>query len=359
MKDVFHDKQQGTVLLLTLIILSVLAAVVVQGMRTMQVATAGATMFRNGVQAERLAVSGVRLAQALLYRDMLADEEENDAADTLLEGWARFPDTRDVAVPEILTGEIDLEIVDEQGKYPLNRLVQTGTEQEDAFTSLVAIVTCILLEKGTGEEESMELAEYVVGGLKDWMDRDRQTSLSMESRDGLLVDVEEMEDCRNAPLSDVGEIRLILERLAIPFDLAELLYEGDGENIPGLRDLLSVVHIQGVNINTAHPFVLQAMARDVERDAALPLARAMAVYRRDPWNRDQLTRPDWYRELAVEGSSFVTFSGTGVTSSWFAVRSSGRVGAITRSVRSILHRKERPDTQSSIPENVRMQGIAS
>jgi hypothetical protein len=353
---VFND-QRGTVLFLTLIVLSVLAVVVIQGMRTMQVSTAGATMFRNGVQAERLAISGIRLAQALLYQDMLEDREEEEVVDTLLEDWARFPDTSDFMVPEMISGEIGLEVIDEQGKYPLNSLVQPGTGGEDAARSLGSLISIMLREAGVAEDDSMDVARYVVWGLRDWMDRDRQTSIPVESQNGLLVDVEELEDCRNAPLTDVNEIRLVLNRLEIPPDLAGLLYEGDGDEMPGLKDLLSVVHTQGVNINTAHPLVLQAIARDVAEDVALPLARAMDEYRRDPWNRDQLNRSDWYRELAMEGSSFVTFSGAGITSSWFAVRSSGRVGAITKRALAILHRSESPDPEKSIPENVQVERV--
>ena len=357
MKKPSSGTQQGTVLLLTLIILSVLAVVVIQGMRTMQVATAGATMFRNGIQAERLAISGIRLAQALLYQDMLADKEDEQIVDTLLEDWAVFPRTRDFVIPEIASGEIGIEIVDEQGKYPVNRLVEAGSGSEDVARTLTAIVSTMLREAGIGEEESLEAARYVVWGLKDWMDRDKETAIPVEFQDGQLVDVEELADCRNAPLTDVNEIRLVLEQLGISADLVDFLYQGNGGEIPGLKDLLSVAHTGGVNINTAHPLLLQAIARDVEKDVALPLARAMDEYRRDAWNEDQLSRSDWYRELAVEGSSFVTFSGAVITSSWFTVRSTGMVGAIARTGMAILQRKESPDTAKSIPENVRVERV--
>ncbi|WP_462324768.1 type II secretion system minor pseudopilin [Desulfoplanes sp.] len=357
MKKSSSGTQQGTVLLLTLIILSVLAVVVIHGMRTMQVATAGATMFRNGIQAERLAISGIRLAQAMLYQDLLADKEEEQIVDTLLEDWAVFPRTRDFVIPEILSGEIGLEIIDEQGKYPVNRLVEAGTGGEDVAKTLGGIVSTMLREAGIGEEESLEAARYVVWGLKDWMDRDTQTAIPVEFQDGQLVDVEELEDCRNAPLTDVNEIRLVLERLGISADLVDFLYEGNGAEIPGLKDLLSVAYTGGVNINTAHPLVLQAIARDVEKDVALPLAQAMDEYRRDAWNKDQLARSDWYRELAVEGSSFVTFSGAVTTSSWFTVRATGTVGAISKTGMATLQREENPDTAKSIPENVRVDRV--
>ena len=144
--------EQGTVLFLTLIILSVLTVVVIHGMRTMQVTTAGATMFRNGIQAERLALSGIRLAQALLYQDMVADKENEQNVDTLLEDWARFPDTSNVVIPEITSGEIRLEIVDEQGKYPVNRLADVPGEDDEVARTLAGIVSAMLetTDRGLG-----------------------------------------------------------------------------------------------------------------------------------------------------------------------------------------------------------------
>ncbi|GAU08031.1 hypothetical protein DPF_0732 [Desulfoplanes formicivorans] len=339
-------------LFLTLIVLSVLTVVVIHGMRTMQVTTAGATMFRNGIQAERLALSGIRLAQVLLYQDMVADRDNDQAVDTLLEDWARFPDTQNFVIPEITIGEIELEIVDEQGKFPINRLVDVQGDEDDVARTLVTLVSTMLRATDLGQEEARNLASYVVWGLKDWMDRDGQMSLPAELQDGQRVDVEELEECRNAPLSDVTEIRLVLELLGIAVDLVDFLYNGDRNTTPGLKDLVSVVHTDGVNINTAHPLILQALARDVEEDVVLPLAMAMDVYRRDAWNRDQLTRSDWYRALATEGSAFVTFPDTVTTSAWFAVRATGTVGAISRTGWAILHRNEQPALSQFIPKSV-------
>ncbi len=350
------NAQKGSVLFLTLIILSVLTVVVIQGMRTMQVRTAGATLYRNGVAARRLALSGIRLAQALLYQDMLADQEAitggEQAVDTLIEDWAVFPNTSNTQMPEITNGEISLEIIDEQGKYPLNRLAGSGGGGKETDGELKILIAAMLLETGMEKEKSQALARYVVWGFKDWMDENRETSIPIEFQGGQAVNVEELDHCRNAPLTQTGEVRVILEQLGLPEDLVDFLYYGDGNTLPGLKDLLTVIPSPGVNINTAHPLVLQAIARDVEEGVALPLAEAMDEYRRDAWNRDQLSRSDWYRDLATEGSSFVTFGHAVTRSNWFMVRATGRVGAITHTGIALLARKKKFEPSRPIADNV-------
>jgi hypothetical protein len=216
------------------------------------------------------------------------------------------------------------------------------------------MVATMLGTTDLGAEEAESLARYVVWGLKDWMDRDAQTSVPMESQEGQWVDVETLEGCRNAPLTDVSEVRLVLERLGLYADLVDFLFNGNEGSPPGLRDLVSVMHSGGVNINTAHPLILQAMARDVEEDVAQGLARAMDAFRRETWNEDALASSDWYRELAVEGSAFVTFPDTVTRSDWFAVRSTGRVGAISRTGWAVLQRTEQTGSSPSIRKSARL-----
>ncbi len=355
MMDRCAHAEQGSVLFVILILLSVLTVVVLQGMRTMQVHTAGATMYRNGVAAERLALSGIPLAQALLCQDVVADTQEEHGADTLLEDWALSSLPQDME-PAFTSGQIELEIVDEQAKYPVNRLAGEG--DKEAVKVVRGIIEAMLRASGMDEDKSFILAQYVTWSLKDWMDRDRTTTIPIEFQGGQAVNVETLPACRNAPLTQPDEILIVLGCLGLPQALTTFLYEGDGNTIPGLRDLLTIIPPSGVNINTAHPLVLQALARDIDKDAALPLARAMDTFRRDPWNKEQLVRSDWYRELAVEGSGFVTFTGTVTTTSWFTLRSTGRVGAITRTACALLHRTQQPQPSQSFADQVALVWVS-
>lgn len=349
--------ERGAVLLLTLMILSILAVVVIQSMRTMQVNTVGAMFFRNGAQADALALSGVRLAEALLYQDSVLDKEADGIVDTLQEDWAMFPECRDFVPPSFITGDVSLRIVDEQGKFPVNTLAQRGGGSGDADKSFTLVVATVLEAAALGDDDAQDVAKHVTWALKDWMDTDKESSVDIASQDAGYTNVEEEDDCRNAPLTCLDEIRLVLLRLGLDAALVHVLYFGKPEIFPGLRDLLTVMHTGGVNINTAHPFVLTALARDVEEDVALPLALAMDTYRRDPWNRDQLIKSDWYRNLAVEGSAFVTFPGTVTRSSCFSVLATGTVGAISRTALAFVRRGDTVDTTKGIPGNVKVERI--
>ncbi|MFA7166421.1 MAG: hypothetical protein WC124_11375 [Desulfoplanes sp.] len=351
-------RELGAVLLLTLMMLAVLAAIVIQGMRSMQVNTAGAMFYRNGIQADALALSGVRMAQALLNDDLVQSRETGVFTDTLLEDWARFPECEYFVPPDFATGQVALEIVDEQGKFPVNTVGSVGATGADVVKTLNLLVAAVLRAAGMSDDNSQEVASQVVWALKDWVDTDRDSSVELAEQDAGYVNVEEDEGCRNAPLTNLREIFLVLDRLGLEEEVASSLYLGKAGVFPGLRDLLTLNDFEGININTAHPFVLQALARDVDEDVALSLAQAMDRYRRDPWNRDQLAASDWYRELAVEGSAFVTFPGAVTKSSWFSVQATGTVGAISRTVQADMHREGQSDPQKGIAENVQVRRIA-
>ena len=351
-------RELGAVLLLTLMMLAVLAGIVIQGMRSMQVNTAGAMFYRNGIQADSLALSGVRIAQALLYEDLVQSRETGVFTDTFLEDWARFPECEYFVPPEFATGQVALEIVDEQGKFPVNTLSTATAAGEGAVKTLNLLVAVVLRAAGLGDDDSKDVARQVVWAVKDWIDTDRDSSVELAEQDADYVNIEEDEGCRNAPLSSLREIFLVLGRLGLDEELASSLYLGKTGVFPGLRDLLTLKDHEGININTAYPFVLQALARDVDEDVALSLAQAMDTYRRDPWHRDQLVASDWYRELAAEGSAFVTFPGTVTKSSWFTVRATGTVGAVSKTVQACMHREAQPDSQKAIAENVKIQCVA-
>ena len=351
-------RERGAVLLLTLMILTVLAAIVIQGMRSMQVNTAGAMLYRNGIQADSLALSGIRIAQTLLYEDLVRSKESGIVTDTLLEDWARFPECEYFVPPEFATGRVTLEIVDEQGKFPVNILGKNTAVAGDSVKTLNLLVAAVLRAGGVGDDQSLEVARRVVWALKDWVDTDRESSVELAEQSVNYINVEEDGECRNAPLTSLHEVRLLLDRLGLDGELATFLYQGKAGIFPGLRDLITLKNIEGININTAHPLVLQALARDIDEEVALPLARAMDTYRRDPWHSEQLAASDWYRDLAMEGAAFVTFPGTVTRSSWFSVRATGTVGAVSRTAQACIHREIEPDSKKGIAENVKVQHAA-
>src|SRR5215475_12997044 len=110
--DPYHD-ERGVALVITLLIVTLMAVVVLDLNYLMRVEVHSAANFRDQVRAYYLAKSGVTLVGELLRRDVpeLAELKRH-----LLEG-----------VPQKLPvgeDEVTVRVVDEQGKINLNALVQ-------------------------------------------------------------------------------------------------------------------------------------------------------------------------------------------------------------------------------------------
>lgn len=310
-----ESARRGGALILVLVLLSVLSVVAIESMRRAQIEIESAGAYLGGVQCRELCTSGLRLAAALLEHDL-----RENSHDSLLDIWATFfeDENADKAV-EFEIGELEVEIRPENGGFPLEALnSETGR----------GVMERLLTGQPYGLEQ--EAAARLVAAMRDWIDADGEGQFEQPAyaAEGLT------QRPRNAPMASRDELLLVL-------GMPRELYFGNGQ-VPGLRELVTVHGNGRININTAPSLLLAAMCpADVDRATAAGLAMEMVEYRRDTANAERLSAPDWYR-TALPGYAQVTLPAelVSVQSDVFRVMVTAQVGAVRRSLRAVLGRKQ-------------------
>ncbi|MCF8037765.1 MAG: type II secretion system minor pseudopilin GspK [Desulfohalobiaceae bacterium] len=326
-KEKDQPEQQGSILVLVLLIISVLVVMVLESMHQMQVEATSSKIYAASVQGRALARSGLEFTKYLLTRDQEMDqEEENSKSDHYGEFWAGFLDQEEVEPPLFTTGELNATLVDEQGKFPINALVDENGNYRIEYREVLAR----LLHNEVFSLEP-ERIEEILYSLKDWLDADDEPeSEELGAEKDYYIFQEKDYECKNAELSTLGELTLIR-------GIDQELYHGQDEK-PGLKDLLTVHSDGKININTAPVEILAALVKpDFSDDMAMEFAQDIVKYRQDPNNFDSLTEGWWQPvkdELGV-GLSNVSIT---KTSDYFSALITARVGSIPVKAYAVLKR---------------------
>ncbi|MCF8030429.1 MAG: type II secretion system minor pseudopilin GspK [Desulfohalobiaceae bacterium] len=335
--------EQGSILVLVLLLMGVVVTISVYGLRMAQVESTGAKIVEQSMQGRALSESGVRLAKFLLQNDLQQDREQK-RVDHPGEAWGRFPENREVLLPELETGELEGEIVDEQGKFPLNSLLNEKGNWRSAYRR-------VFFNLLTGHFHLSESqAETVLFSLKDWMDSDQEPSGTRGAESVYYRQEDKTWTCRNAPLKSVAELRLIR-------GVSQDLYSGE-EKTPGLKELVTVHGDGGININTAPEPLLAALLKQRESGMAWSEARRFAgnmiLYREDRMHWDRLAEAQWWTDVA--GALSVQMHPiTVTTSSVFSVRITAQAGALSSQSYAVLSRNGSESDKPPRMERIRYE----
>ncbi len=180
---------------------------------------------RDRAQARRIAEAGIDWARAVLADDAAV----SPGVDTAKEMWAmKLP-----AIP-VEGGEVQGTILDQQGLFNLNNLVNNGVVNAAYLAAFQRLLAALGLPQELG------------GALADWMDANSETS-SNGAEDEYYMNLPKPYRCANRPLSDVGELAWVKG-----FSAA---------TINRLQPFVSVLPESNtaVNVNFAAPEVLVAM----------------------------------------------------------------------------------------------------
>lgn len=320
---------RGSILIMTLLIISVLVVTVTETMRRMQVEQVSAAIFSSTAQGRALNRSAQALVQHLLARD-LADQEQK--ADHLGEAWALFPDQDGVDLPPLPPGQLNATISDEQGKFPINSLVTDNGSWSEAHRQTLAN----LLGSPPFSLPEEKISE-LMPRIKDWLDADnRPTGVYGAEADTYALETGNA-TCRNGPLLFARELLLVK---GMPSDVFT-----PPDDRPGLDDLISV-HTRGaININTAGPEILAAMVNpDVNRETAAEFAAEMITYRQDPMHFEYLSESDWYRNrMAGYNDIQLPAELVATTSDIYALMCTARIGGTQTSRYTVLKREASGD----------------
>lgn len=235
------SRQQGSVLVLALLVIATLTGLAVAFSGTARTEVSLAAFSRDRLRAEALARAGIEAALHAIAadEDLETDHQEEDWA--LLDGTA-VP----LEIPE--EARLTLLIQDESGRFHLNRLRnEAGEIDEDEAKRLERLFDILGLDRVAFES------------LLDWLDADdikRLDGAESFHYEGLKAPY----PCANGPLLSPGQVHLVRG-----------LAQTDGLGEEGNTDLLDRVTVYAfgkVNVNTAPAEVLESLDQDLDRTLA-------------------------------------------------------------------------------------------
>ena len=292
-----NHKQSGVALVTVLLVVAIATVMAVSMVQEQQGSIHITRGFLSRGQAGQYALGGEELARQILHED----HAEGENRDYLTETWAN---------PELHfqfeEGEVNLQITDLQSLFNVNSL--------SSENDLVEIVRQRLLNLLNALGADPLLSDRI----QDWIDEDTSARpAGAEDFDYLVY--EPPYRTGNAIVQDVSELGLlglepeILQQI-IPFFTA----------LPDAQTL--------VNINTASPYILQALASELSFEAA-----GVLVQRREEQEGGFETVQAFLQLPELAGVGVVT-NGLSVQSSFFEVRTIARYQERFSYLTSILHR---------------------
>lgn len=334
--------QRGMAMLITLAVISVLFAVVLQVSRGARTAALASAAVRDRWRLSQTAWGGIHGAMALLIKD-----RQDSETDTLQEDWA------DGAMLEKLGRELagdgetlSIAIEDEMGRIKVNALLRhPDPHSEDPRQMLLLERLVAVLREWNPALAEVE-PQGVVQSVKDWLDSgDGEAITGLNGAEsGYYAALDPPYACRNGPLTALSELLLIK-------GVSPELYAGSAEGLPGLAQTLSVhgakkggggnrPAVDGrVNINTAPPAVLAALLPEEQRDLAAEIV-AYREARDDEGFLHELTGSAWYREIPGGSELQIAPQLVATSSDLFRITASARGAEAQAAATAVVQREK-------------------
>jgi general secretion pathway protein K len=309
-------------LVLTLVVITILAFLVLEFNYLMRVEASIAENYRDSLKAYYLAHSGVNFAYCLL-------RDDNLSYDSLDEKWALAEIPVDIA-----EGEVTFRIEDENAKINVNLLKGVKERQEQL------IRLCGLLNEQYGRHAP--ISSSIVPVIIDWTDDDDEIEVlevvfeeNKGAEDEYYRALEDPYPCKNRPLDTLEEVLLVKGMTDEIFFGRRPNKEKGIEPTSGLGDYLTIYGSGRININTASFFVLESLHKDIDAS----LAQEIIKYRQaHPFKKTTDLKAvsgisdDLYKEISPLIS---------VKSDFFSVSSQGITGETRKRIRAIVERKNK------------------
>ena len=298
-----RSDERGIALLLTLLVLTLLVAMILEFDAEARREYRDAAAFRDNFKATVLARAAVQAARGVLQQDFLKDKQTGQLFDALTDLWA-FPITN----YPIGDGLLNAKIEDERGKMNLNDLATGGTTDDKR-------------KKAQRFKRLFELVQInpdLVDAIVDWVDTD-DTPEPAGAESLYYQTLRPSYRAANAPLQTLLELRLI--KGMTPEIMAKL------------SKLVTVYPLEGqgkVNLNTADPLVIQAL------DIAITQSVAADIVQSRPYKTIQeLDRVSSFDNIRLTLSSQNLYD---VQSNLFLARMTVKVNEVTRNAVVVLQR---------------------
>src|SRR4029078_2309582 len=296
-----RSDERGVALLLTLLVLTLLVALILEFDAEARREYRDAAAFRDNFKATVLARAAVQAARGVLQQDSGKEKPTGQAFDAPTDLWA-FPITNDALGDGLLNAQIE----DELGKLNLNDLGIAG--------DLVA--NAAMVKKLKRLFDLVQVNPDLVYAIIDWVDDNEvQEPAGAES---LYYQAQRPSyKAANSKLQTLLELRLI--KGITP------------EIIANLSKVVTVFPIdcgKPVNINTAGPLVLQALDQRITQSMATEIIQARPFK-----TKVDLDRVGSFQEIGMQIRTQYD-----VKSDFFSARMTVTVNEVTRNATVVLQR---------------------
>ena len=307
-----RSDERGIALLLTLLVLTLLVALILEFDAEARREYRDAAAFRDNFKATMLARAAVQAARGVLQQDFLKDKQTGEFFDAPTDLWA-LPITNYAIGDGLLTAQIE----DERGKLNLNDLAAGG----DPIARKVKVLRVKRLF------ELVQINPDLVDAIVDWVDQD-EVPEPAGAESIYYQTLRPSYRAANEPLKTLLELRLI--KGMTPDIIAKLsklvtVYPQDGGD-------------SKVNVNTANPLVLQALDPRITQGMASDIVQAR------PFKTIQeLDRVSSFEDIGKELRQKNLYD---VKSTLFLARMMVTVNEMTRNATVVLQRDASTGTSS-------------
>ncbi|HEY5647925.1 MAG TPA: type II secretion system minor pseudopilin GspK [Nitrospiria bacterium] len=305
------EDRSGVILLITLVILVVLTALVVEFDYGTRIHLATAANFRDDVKAGYLAKAGISAGRALLQYD----KQQPRLYDGLDELWAQ-------PIPPYPVGEgtVSFRIQDESGKLNINLL---GSPDPGVPGKWMPIWDR-LVDKLDIQDKN------IVAALMDWIDQDSNQTFN-GAEDSFYLGLDPPYSPRNGPMASIGEIRLVK---GVTFEVFEKLTKGCGGG-----PCFTVAPTDGVNLNTVSFEVCLALHDQLTDSACNAL-----ISQRESQPLDSLGSNLYPVEWTPTGSFAIAHDLrkdkiSTVKSNHFLILATSEMGETRKTIKALVHRQ--------------------
>lgn len=315
--------QAGVALVLTLMAVSFMIAITVQLFSSVNLQMQASVNLRDSVLFDAMNLSGLDLARAALF----ADQQENKF-DSLHDLWNTLD--REATGSLFGAGGLTVGVADLSGRLQVNALVSAEKDpvKKKGAEEVQQSVWLRFLTSGRFAIEDRDQAESLLDAIRDWIDQD-DTERDKGAESGYYQGLSPPYRARN------GAVQYPEELLLIRGMTPDIFY--GNEDRAGISHYITVVGRDGkININTAPPEVLGALADEMDTD----MVQDLIEFRQDQGNSELLATPQWYKEIGGFedlnlGQGLLT-----VTSHYFVVTASAENDGIVRTGKGVLLRND-------------------
>ncbi|MGD0278793.1 MAG: type II secretion system minor pseudopilin GspK [Smithella sp.] len=316
MRNKIHNNR-GIALITVILIIVILVAVVIELNRSSRADIYDAANVSDGIKLTYIAKSGFYGAAALL-----TNSQNN--YDTLRDDWAHM-ETISLQSNTLFTdGYFVARIEDEDGKIPLNKLINGN----DYNPEIKEILIRLLSQPEFGLDE--ETVAGIVDSIKDWIDSDDNvTGYGAES--AYYLSLNPPYEAKNAPLDCIEELLMVK-------GITKEIFYGTKDK-PALADYVTADSDGMININTAPEMVLRSLCDGITPE----LADKIDEYRTTEGNN--LSDPLWYKQ--VPGMADITIKPELITlkSNYFKIISTGNMDNMSKTLSGIVQRSQQKTVQ--------------